>query len=84
MAGTDPLLPRYTDAAVRYVQTGNKIEQILQAIRDAVHSGVEFAEDKLGQVLELLTDHAMVRPDCDKIRAPSHGASNIEEARCGQ
>ena len=38
---------------VRYVQTGNKIEQILQAIRDAVHSGVEFAEDKLGQVLEV-------------------------------
>jgi hypothetical protein len=41
------------DKAVRYVQTGNKIEQILQAIRDAVHSGVEFAEDKLGQVLEV-------------------------------
>jgi hypothetical protein len=40
---------------VRYVQTGTKLEQILQAIRDTIHSGVEFAEDKLGQVLDLLT-----------------------------
>ena len=37
------------------MQTETKIEQILKAIRETISGGVEFAEDKLSQVLELLT-----------------------------
>lgn len=43
------------DSAVHYVQGQNKVESILASIREAVSGGVEFAEEKLAGVLELLT-----------------------------
>lgn len=40
---------------VHYVQSQNKVEQILAAIRETVSSGVGFAEDKLSHILEVCT-----------------------------
>jgi hypothetical protein len=41
---------------VHYVQAQNKVEQILAAIRETISSGVEFAEEKLSQVLDVSLD----------------------------
>lgn len=43
------------EVRIHYVQTQNKAESILSSIRETISSGVEFAEEKLAQVLDLLT-----------------------------
>jgi hypothetical protein len=42
-----------TSLQVHYVQAQNKVEQILAAIGETISSGVEFAEEKLSQVLDV-------------------------------
>jgi len=52
----------YTDSSiVRYVQSQNKVEQILSTIRETISGGVEFAEEKLAQVLEVSHDESELR-----------------------
>lgn len=44
---------KLTCLPVHYVQSQNKVEHILAAIRETISHGVEFAEDKLSNVLEV-------------------------------
>ncbi|TDL26870.1 hypothetical protein BD410DRAFT_782959 [Rickenella mellea] len=43
------------ETRIRYVQTSSRVEQLYAKIRDTINSGVEIAEEKLGQVLEILS-----------------------------
>lgn len=43
------------EVRIRYVIAQNKIDSLMQTIRDAVSSSIETAEEKLAQILEMLT-----------------------------
>jgi hypothetical protein len=46
-------LQALADFLVHYVQSQNKVESILASIRETISGGVEFAEEKLAQVLDV-------------------------------
>lgn len=43
------------ETRIRYVQTTNSAQAFLNRIRDSINSGVELTEEKVHQVLGLLT-----------------------------
>ena len=43
------------ETRIRYVQTTNSAQAFLNRIRDSINSGVELTEEKIHQVLNLLT-----------------------------
>ena len=43
------------ETRIRYVQTTNSAQAFLNKIRDSINSGVELTEEKIHQVLSLLT-----------------------------
>ena len=43
------------EVRIRYVQTTSRAEQILAAIRESINNSVEAAEEKIGQILDILS-----------------------------
>jgi len=46
------------ETRIWYVQATSRLEALLANIREMINSGVEIAEEKIGQVLEILTGSA--------------------------
>jgi hypothetical protein len=42
------------EVRIRYVQTSSRAEALLNKIRDTLQSGVEIAEEKVGEILSIL------------------------------
>jgi len=54
---------------IRWIQTTNRVEALLQKIRDAIAHSMETAEDRLSEVLALLTGTAYDTKEHAKTRA---------------
>ncbi|EIN05924.1 hypothetical protein PUNSTDRAFT_54757 [Punctularia strigosozonata HHB-11173 SS5] len=46
------------EVRIRWVQTNSRVEALYEKIRENLYSGVELAEEKLGQILSVLTGSA--------------------------
>lgn len=42
------------ETRIRYVQTTNAMESMIQNVKDTINNGVEWSEEKLGAILEIL------------------------------
>lgn len=51
------------EVRIRYVQAGSRIESLLAKIREAVGGSVDYAEEKLAGVLEMLTGVSKHSPE---------------------
>ncbi|KAI0659570.1 hypothetical protein C8Q70DRAFT_1053922 [Cubamyces menziesii] len=67
------------EVRIHWVQTGNRASTLWRHIRDVFDSGVEVAEDKLGQILDILTGGAEGAKEGAK-----HGAREANEKHKAQ
>lgn len=72
------------EVRIRYVQAGSRVESLLAKIREAVGGSVDYAEEKLAGVLEMLTGHSKYTAEEQLSRgyasASSAGASALSAA----
>ncbi|KAI0651128.1 hypothetical protein C8Q79DRAFT_996681 [Trametes meyenii] len=66
------------EVRVRWIQVENSAGSAWNRVRDIVNSGVEVAEDKLGQILDILTGGAEGAKEGAKAGNEKHQAQKVE------
>ncbi|KAF9517416.1 hypothetical protein BS47DRAFT_1359684 [Hydnum rufescens UP504] len=65
------------EVRIRWIQTNNHVETLIQALRDKISSGIELAEEQLNVILETLTGTG----ESIKRRASDHGDCACEKVK---
>lgn len=72
------------EVRIRYVQASTRTDEFIQRIRDSLNSGIHIAEDKLAQVVDLLsgsTERAKERAAESADWASSKGAKGTASVK---